>query len=495
VKLSRALTAIAFLQLIAASPLAAQRAADPAVLERIRQEGMDRSQVVGMFNQLTNVFGPRLTATPAYKRSAEWTRDRLAQFGLANPHLESWPFGWGWTLEKLTLEMTSPRYFPLIGYPEAWSPPTPGGITGTPVYVGDKTADEIRAMSAKLKGAIVLTQMPQDEFITEDRQQPSASEVRVPIGAPRTIRGESTVNAREMSDLLQAAGAAVRLRASQGQHGTMFVLGSRNTGDDAVPSIIVASEQYNMIVRLLQANEPVTLNVEVGVRYHAADTSGYNIIAEIPGTDPQLRNEVVMAGAHLDSWHSSTGATDNADAVAALLEAARILKATSASPGRTIRFAFWGGEEEGLLGSRAWVDAHLAGDANRAERERTVLYLNDDPGTGPTYGFYLEENEAIKPLFDVWLAPLKGVGARRNVMDKIGSTDHLSFIRVGVPGFTTIKDYQDYDVRTHHTNVDAYERVSAESLKQSAVVLATVLYQASLAKLPARAAASPTGNR
>jgi carboxypeptidase Q len=260
----------------------------------------------------------------------------------------------------------------------------------------------------------------------------------------------------------------------------VFVLGNRHTPDDAAPSVILAAEHYNRIVRMLQAGVPVKLRVDVQTRYYAADTNAYNVIAELPGTDPAIGDEVVMTGAHLDSWHSGTGATDNADGVATLIEAARILEAVGVKPRRTIRFALWGGEEQGLLGSRAYVARHLAGDANAAARAKFDVYFNNDPGTGPTYGWYLEQNAAVKPIFDTWLKPLEDLGARRNVMDKIGSTDHLSFIAVGLPGFNTIQDYTHYDTRTHHTNMDVYERVNVDDLREVAAVIATFVYEAAM---------------
>jgi carboxypeptidase Q len=235
-----------------------------------------------------------------------------------------------------------------------------------------------------------------------------------------------------------------------------------------------------MLVRLAQHGTPVRLNADVRVKYQEADTSGYNVIAEIPGTDPALKNEVVLIGAHLDSWHSATGATDNADAVSATMEAMRMLKAVGARPRRTIRLALWGGEEEGLLGSKAYVDKHLRGDANSAARDAIAVYLNDDPGMGPTYGFYTEENAGAKAIFDEWLRALGDLGVKRNPVDRIGATDHLSFTAVGIPGFTTLKDYRDYDVRTHHTNADFYERVSEKDLQQSAIVMAVFAWQAAM---------------
>jgi hypothetical protein len=453
---------------------------DRDMAQRIIEEGLERSEVVGMYNLLTNVIGPRLTATPAYKESADWAVQRLRAWGLEDVHLETWEFGRGWTLEGLTLEMIEPRYFPLIGYPEAWTPSTEGEIVSTPVFVGDKTAEELQELRPSLAGAIVLTMPPQTQFIKEDRLQPGATDERVPIGAPRFVRNQGPVGSRQLFPLLQEAGAGVMLRPNQGEHGTIFVLGRRTTTDDAVPSIVMASEHYNMIVRMLAAGLDVKLRVGVESRYHEDDTNGYNVLAEIPGTDPDVGDEVVMVGAHLDSWHSSPGGSDNADGISSSMEAMRILMALGVRPRRTIQVALWGGEEEGLLGSREWVRRHLEGDDNGESREKFYVYFNNDPGYGKIFGWYLEENAAIKPIFDAWLEPLLEHGATRNVMDAIGSTDHVPFVRAGVPAFNAIQDYLDYDVRTHHTNMDFYERVAEEDLKQAAIVLATFLYHAAM---------------
>jgi hypothetical protein len=277
---------------------------------------------------------------------------------------------------------------------------------------------------------------------------------------------------------MREVGAGVVLRPTQGRHGTAFVLGNRNTPIDGAPSIILVAEHYNLVLRALTSGAPVKLRVRVDARNFTADTNGYNVIAEIPGTDPVVGDEVVLLGAHLDSWHSATGATDNADASATLMEAARILTALGARPRRTIRFALWGGEEEGLLGSRAYAAAHYAGDANAAARAKFSVYLNSDPGSGPIFGWYLEENAVIKPIFDAWLEPLKDLGARRNVMAKIGNTDHISFTALGLPAFNSLQGYVDYDTREHHTNMDFADRVKTEDLKQNAIVLATFAWQA-----------------
>ena len=468
-----------FLGLLAIPPtVAAQEPVHHDVITQIKAEGLERSQVLETFGMYTNVIGPRLTATPAFKQAADWSAEQLRSWGMSNVRLEAWPFGRGWTLEGLTLEMTSPRYFPLIGYPEAWTPSTDGVLEGEPVYIGDKTADQIRAMS--LAGKIVLSEPPQPAFIKSDREQPLDNQEAVRIGAPRTIRNPGAVNGGELRNLLQEVGAGVMLRPNQGEHGTLFVLGRNSTPDEAVPVVILASEQYNMLVRAEQEGVAINLRVNVDAMYHEADTNGYNVIAEIPGTDPELKDEIVMVGAHLDSWHSATGATDNADASASVMEAMRILQAIGVRPRRTIRMALWGGEEQGLHGSRNYVERHLLGDANAEARENFNVYFNHDPGLGMIYGFYLEENEAVKPIFDAWLEPLMDVGARGNRMETIGSTDHVSFVRNGLLAFNTLQDYKDYDVRTHHTNTDFYERLTEEELQEGAIVLATFLYHAAM---------------
>jgi hypothetical protein len=449
--------------------------AQQTAIQRIRAEGLDNSQVGELFRTLTTVIGPRLTASPQYNQAANWARDLFQEWDLSNPHLEAFEFGRGWTLEGLTLEMTSPRYFPLIGYPEAWTPSMNGVIESEPIYIGDASEGEIRAMADSLRGAIVLPYPPQTEFITEDRLQPADHEQSVRIGAPRMPRSQPAAG-RGINALLSEVGAAVAFEPNPGQHGTIFVLGSRNTTDDATPSIVLAAEHYNMLVDLARSQKPASVRVDLRARYHEDDTNGYNVIAEIPGTD--LAHEIVLVGAHLDSWHSSPGGTDNADGAATAMEAMRILKVSGVQPRRTIRVGLWAGEEQGLLGAAAYARQHIEGDP--AERDRHYIYLNDDPGTGATYGWYLEENAALKPIFDAWIGPLADLGVKRNVMERIGNTDHVVFNRAGVPGYNTIKDYVDYDVRTHHTNTDFPERIAEDDLKQSAVVLAIFAYNAAM---------------
>jgi Zn-dependent M28 family amino/carboxypeptidase len=277
--------------------------------------------------------------------------------------------------------------------------------------------------------------------------------------------------------LLGRLGAAVALRPSAYRDGTVGVTGNRATPSDAVPSLVVAGEQYNVLARLAAQGRQVSLRVELRTRYFEDDRNSYNVIADIPGQDPALRDQVVLVGAHLDSWHTASGATDNADGAVAVMEAMRIVRALGAAPRRTIRVALWSGEEQGLLGARAYVAQHFS---TPAARDRLAVYLNDDPGSGKTLGFYMEGNKAAKTVFDRWLAPLKDLGATRNVTEGIGSTDHVPFNEAGLPGFNVIKDFDAYDERTRHTNADFPERMSEEELTQSAIFMATFAWQAAM---------------
>lgn len=461
-----------------AVPLRAQEPVDRAVIAKIRDEGLNRSQVLKMFTHFTEVIGPRLTGTPQVKAASEYGKARLAEWGLDNPRLEAWEFGRGWALEKFSVEMIEPRYMPLVGYPEAWSASTAGELTGKPVLLGSKTAADIEKMKGQLKGAIVFSQPLQTYFERADRKQPTLFDEPVPIGQPRAPAGsQPMITGAAMNKLLFESGAGVVIRPNRGEHGTLFVLG-RDNAEAAMPSVVLSAEHYNMIVRMIELGVAVKLRVNVQTKFLTDDKNGYNVLAELPGSD--LRDETVMIGAHVDSWHSSTGATDNADGSAVALEAMRILKAIGVKPRRTIRMALWSGEEQGLHGSRKYVEKHLAGDANKAARDKFYAYFNLDPGSGPIYGWYLENNDAVKPIFDAWLEPFKDLGARRNVLQPIGSTDHVSFIRAGIAGFNPVQDYVDYDIRTHHTNVDTYERVKEQDLKQCAIVLASFAYHAAM---------------
>jgi carboxypeptidase Q len=460
--------------------LVVQRAASAQVAEQIKTEAMEHSQVVPVFEMFTVTIGPRLTASPAHKRAAEYARDRLASYGLTNAHLEPWQFGRGWTLEKLTIEMTEPRYLPLIGYADGWSASTSGEIAAAPVWIAGKSAEDIAAM--KLNGAIVMSDPVMTNFVRKDRPQPSDPDYQPMSAAYATSvgggRGGGRGGAAALAQALRTAGPGVILKPSRGEHGTVFVTG-RDGGPGAIPTVTLSAEHYNMIAEMLKHNIPVKLRVNVQTKFY--DTEGgnaYNVIAELPGTD--LKDEVVMLGGHLDSWHTGVGATDNADGSTTVMEAMRILKAIGAKPRRTIRVALWGGEEQGLLGSKAWVAQH------KDALDKIDVYYNIDNGTGKIYGWYLQNVQAVQKLFDGWLEPMKSIGARRNVIEPVGSTDHLSFIDAGVPGFNPIQDYGNYDIRTHHTNMDTNDRLDVNDIKQAAAVMAWYSYSAAMMdqKLP-----------
>ena len=447
------------------------------MLARIRAEGLQRSRALSLYRTLTDTIGARLTGSPAHIQAARWALERFTEWGLANPHLEPYEFGRGWQLEQVSAAMTEPRYMPLIAYADAWSPSTAGAVSGRPVYVGDKTAAQVQAMAEQLRGAIVLTHLPQTEFVDRDRPQPGLDERPVATGNPVLPQARSTTPAGELMPLLRRAGAAAALRPSAYRDGTVGVTGNRETPTDAVPTIVIAGEQYNVLARLAALGQPVSLRVELRTRYFEEDRNSYNLIAEIPGRDPALRDQVVLVGAHLDSWHTASGATDNADGAVAVMEAIRILRALGAEPRRTIRVALWSGEEQGLLGARAHVAQHYA---TPEARNRLAVYLNDDPGSGRTLGFYMEGNAQAKVLFDRWLAPLRDLGATRNILEGIGSTDHVPFNEAGLPGFNVIKDFSAYDERTRHTNADFPERMSEDALKQSAIIMATFAWQSAI---------------
>ena len=492
-----ALCAVLVTIVIAAGALTAQETVDRAMVARIRAEATERSKVIETFSYITNVTGARPTGSKAHKQAADYVRTKLAEWGLANSHLEPFQFGRGWDLQKFSLELTAPRYFPINAYPQAWTPSTKGVLSGPAVYVADKTAAEIEALGEKLRGAIILASPPQTVFPMADRLQPADTDQPVRIGgpAPPTERqAQSVTPTNALNMLLQRFGAGAVLRPGNVLHGTVMVGGSPATRDDAVPSIAVVAEHYNMVVRMLQAGVAPQLRLELRTTYLETDTNSYNVVAEIPGEDPVLRNEVVLIGAHLDSLPAATGATDNADGAAAAVEAMRILKAVGVRPRRTIRVAIWSGEEVGFVGGRAYVEQHLK---DPASRDTISVYLNNDPGAGATYGWYMANNEAARKIFDGWLEPLKDLGLKRNVMDSNFTSEDGVFDGVGIPAFTTIQDYTAYDAWTRHTNADFFEAVSEKDLQQSATVMAIFAYQAAMRdeKIPRRPAGVPAQPR
>ncbi len=506
---------------------------DLEMMKKIREEGMQRSQVMETLSWLTDVHGPRLTNSPQYKRASEWARGKLTEWGTQNASLEAWgPFGRGWTLEGFTANIVKPDFIPLIAYPKAWSPSTDGVVRGQVVYLDAKTVDDLAKYKGKLKGAIVLISPPRDvqaHFKPEGTRMTDDDLLTLANAGPPTPggggfrRGGGNPEQRAAMELMSRKwqmvyeeGAAIALDAGRGDGGTIFVQSaampapadapfdrrSRPWAPDAklIPQASLAAEHYNRIVRMAAKGVPVELEVQITAKFHDQDLMGYNVIAEIPGTD--LKDEVVMVGGHFDSWHSGTGATDNAAGSAVAMEVMRILQSLGVKTRRTIRIGLWGGEEQGLNGSRAHVEKHYAsrqasGSSARPQGEQPPItlkpahekfsaYFNLDNGTGKVRGVYLQGNEAARPIFRAWLDPFRDLGAATLTSRNTGGTDHLSFDGVGLPGFQFIQDEIEYDTRTHHSNMDVYDRIQADDMKQASVIIAAFVYNAAMRdeKLP-----------
>jgi len=524
-------------RLISANPQTP--ALDPnSPIARIRDEGMNRSQVMDTLKYLSDVIGPRLTNSPGMKRANEWTRDQMTKWGMQNARLEAWgPFGRGWTLKRFSAEVVEPQAIPLIAYPKAWSPGTNGTLTAEVIYLDATDEAGLEKYKGKLKGAIVLTGAmreikarfePQGTRLTEkellalaDAPDPANAPARPPFQATPEQIAQFVFNLKK-ANFLMNEGAALLVDPGRGDGGTLFVQSASvpqpipDTLDPSViatffrrgiapydksapkllPQIVVAGEHYNRMVRMLQAGEKLRMTVNLDVQFQDQDLMGYNTIADIPGSD--LKDEVVMLGGHMDSWHGGTGATDNAAGVAVAMEAARILQTLNLKPRRTIRVALWSGEEQGLLGSRAYVKEHF-GELSappqpklttKPEYDKFAGYFNLDNGTGKIRGVYLQGNEAVRPLFRQWLAPFRDTGAQTLSISNTGGTDHLAFDAIGLPGFQFIQDEIEYETRTHHSNQDVFDRIQADDMKQAATIMAAFVYQTAMRdeKLPRKSA-------
>ncbi len=560
------------LQLVAAQ--AQQPASAPAnpndPIEKIKDEGLHRSQVMATLSHLTDVIGPRLTGSPNLKRANEWTRDQLASWGLSNAHLEAWgPFGRGWSLKRFSMQVVEPQCIPLIGMPKAWSPGIEGTLSAPVVYFDARSEADFEKFKDKLKGAIVLmsrtpevpahfeplaTRKTDTELLElADAAEPAPRGMRGGLppragrggptppaapgnagGQPATparnrmarfnspeFRAQMELNRKKMLFLIAQSPAMIVEASNQGDGGTYFVqgatvpsttpflgFGQQNQGGPAprrvnawdkdapkiIPQIVLSKEHYNRLVRMIEAGEKVTIATELQVQFHDKDLMAYNTVAEIPGSD--LKEEVVMLGGHIDSWHSGTGATDNGAGVSVAMEAVRIIKALDLKPRRTIRVGLWSGEEEGLLGSRAYVREHFgknpAGGFGVAEPDvkesaeprpeyaRFSGYFNLDNGTGKIRGVYLQGNEAVRPIFRKWLQPFRDMGAATLSLSNTGGTDHLSFDGIGLPGFQFIQDEIEYSSRTHHSNQDVFDRIQADDMKQASVIMAAFVYNTAM---------------
>ena len=518
---SRFLSALLVMSSIVAPNLAPAQSPEKLDLEtvsRIRYEGFHNSKVMELASGLMDSIGERLTGSPNAKKANEWTRDQLTAMGLTNAHLEAWgPFGRGWANQYINARMTSPDVVPLLVYAKAWTPGTNGVVTGKCMRVTIEDKKDFDKYKGKLAGMILIfgpdtevkpiTEAPYKR-LTDDELSKTA-EYQIPGERPPFRFAEFLKRQQFVKDLNQFLAdekviAAIDHSRSTSGGGTVFVQsgGSYKTGETTtVPQLTMAQEHWSRIARLLQQKKDVTLELNVSNTFYDDDPMQYDTLAEIPGTDK--KDEVVMLGAHLDSWHAGTGATDNGAGSIVMMEAVRILKALDIKPRRTIRIGLWTGEEQGLLGSQHYVEQHFgarpamddpsmkgmptllrreAGAVTvKPEQAKISAYFNVDNGTGKIRGVYLQENAAVEPIFEAWMRPFRDLGMTTLTMRNTGGTDHLSFDAVGIPGFQFIQDPIEYETRTHHSNMDVYDRLQPDDLKQAAVIVASFVYDAAMA--------------
>jgi carboxypeptidase Q len=493
------------LMVLVVLPLAAQAPSqsDLSAIYQIKDEGLNHSQVMDTMSYLTDVYGPRLTNSPGIKQAAEWATTKMKEWQLANVHLEPWgPFGRGWSNERFSAQVISPRPFPLIAYAKAWTPGTNGPVTAEAVWALIQKEEDIEKYRGKLKGKFVLTAPLPEVAARFEAQGHRYSDTELADIATQQVPGAQREDERiarfraqrelnlKIQKFLVDEGVAAWLEPSQGDDGTVFVQsgGGHEVKDPpAPPRAAVASENYGRIFRLLDKKVPVTLLIDIQNKFYDDDLNSFNIIGEIPGTDKAKTDEIVMIGAHFDSWHAGTGATDNGAGSAVMLEAMRILKATGVKMRRTARIGLWTGEEEGLLGSRAYVKQHFADWETDREPDKEKIkvlpehakldaYYNVDNGSGKIRGIYLQGNESVAPLFTQWMEPFHNLGMTTLSIRNTGGTDHLSFNEVSLPGFQFIQDPIEYETRTHHSNMDVYERIQEPDMKQMAVIVASFVY-------------------
>ncbi len=483
---------------LTAPALISNEPVDTAVIRRIRAEGFERSRVMRTALMLSDVHGARLAGSPEFRAAAEWARDELLSYGLTSAALEPWGKrrGTSWTVEHSSVEMTSPRYARLVAYPRAWSASTDGTVRGTPVLLSLGGEADLAPHRGKLRGRIVLIGAPAADTVS--RFEPLARRLSdaeldsmtrlTEAGSPRDYwedaggYAENVRRRQRLFELLREEGVSVVLEPS-GLETAVRVAAFQAYDTDAsryAPAMVVARGDYARLVNLIRLGVPPTLEVTLRTRAVPDDSSGYNLVAELPGSDSALRAEVVMVGGHLDAWPAGTGATDNAAGSAVAMEALRILAATGARPLRTIRIALWDGEEhEEYFGSLGYVRKHF-GDPETMrllpDHARVSAYFNVDGGTGRIRGLYLQGNPLVRPIFAAMLEPLRDLQATTLTIANTGGTDHMPFTSVGIPAFTFIQDPIDYDTRTHHTSADVGALLLENDLRQAAVVVATVLY-------------------
>ena len=499
------------------------------IVHRVKTEAFDHSQVMDTLSYLTDAYGPRLTASPEFDQAAKWAMERLKSYGLSNIHEEAWgPFGRSWSLQSYTLDMVAPRYSHLAASPLAWSRPTnsvSGEVILAPMpdreYNVKKLASQIdeyqTAWRGKLRGKIVCINKPRptpppdkplftrytDAQLAELAKAPQPfakkkidlNNLEVPehpeerrdffrslsASAIEQLMHRLEAQRNRLNEFLNSEGVLAVLHEDPRAHDALNFAEAAGPEDDhaalAPPSFVVTEEQYSRMTRLLEKHIPVKVTAELKVNASDKNEMAKNLVAELPGSSKP--DEIVMVGAHFDSWHTGTGATDNGAGSAVMIEVMRILKALNQPLHRTVRLALWSGEEQGLYGSRAYVKAHFGDPATmqlQSEHAKLDAYLNFDNGSGKIRGVYLQGNDAARPLFEKWLSPFHDMGATTLTLADTGGTDHLSFDAVGLPGFQFIQDPLDYGTVTHHSNMDTYSHAIPEDLMQASAVIATLVY-------------------
>jgi Zn-dependent M28 family amino/carboxypeptidase len=507
---------------------------DYAAIAQIRDEGLSRSQAMETLWWLTDRYGPRVTGSPAFEEAGAWAMKKMTDWGLTNVHREEWDFGRGWSLVRFSAHMTEPQVQVLIGLPKTWSVGTEGPVSADVVRVSATSEVDLAKYKGQLKGKIVLSQparavrMLEGPFIVRMDGELAKEAETTPIPAQRPSTGSGQAGRGRGEDAGDQPAGGGRGQAQQFQQrllqfykdegvvavfdrgsdsdtanmgsnlsvnqqhpdgGTIFPGTVNRAAAAGVPQVTLAVEHYNRMVRLIEHNVPIKVELDLKVQFHE-NAKGYNFVGDIPGTD--LASEVVLLGAHFDSHSFATGATDNATGSTAMLEAARIIKTLGLKPRRTIRVALWGGEEQGLLGSRAYALAHF-GDPQtmqlKPEHAKLAAYFNLDNGTGKIRGIWMQSNLAVRPIFEQWIAPLQDLGVTILGPRSVSSTDHVSFDNLGLPGFQFVQDRLEYNARTHHSNMDTYDRIQRDDMVQQATVAAIFAYDAAMRdeKLPRKA--------
>ena len=504
---------------------------DASMMQKIRKEGLENSKVMEIAFNLTDKSGNRLTASPGFMRAANYAKETLAGWGILNAMIDPWgEFGKGWELEKSYVALTAPYFKSLSAYPKAWTSGTKGLKSAEVIVVNAKDSVGLEAFRGQLKGKVIVldllvTYKPSfkadairytDSALTQmANAKPQAPRAAINPNDTAALRrqreqfaargGGGQRGAQSVLNLLKemakSEGAVALLSSGsvRSHDGTIFAQGGgayKGNDPENFLDIALGIEDFNTILRLAKAGVPVKMDVDVKTKFQTKDLQGYNVIAEIPGTDPALKEEVVMLGAHLDSWQTATGATDNASGSSVMMEVMRILKTLGIQPKRTIRIGLWSGEEQGLLGSRGYVKKTFGDPATMQltpAHEKFSSYFNIDNGTGKVRGIYLQGNEACKDIFTQWLAPFNDLGATTVTISNTGGTDHQSFDAVGLPGFQFIQDPIEYDIRNHHSNMDVYDHLIEDDLKQIATVVAAFVYNAAQrdAKLPRKEMPKP----